>query len=187
MCKNDQWCVTLQIWGALLQPECQDQQFSDLSSIFPKKINSFLKCFMWSIQKCRHPKVICGLRTCSVLRKEGSYSLSGVEQGDMNPWPLWRAVYLKCVCKQKKQIASMLSPTTRACFLSRLTLTCSSCHQTVPFWFQWTAITKPATPFLPLMRSQKNRWQKRTRWGSNLILCPPEMRRQCRGCRRTGK
>lgn len=78
MCRNDQQRVTLQIWGALLQPVCQDQQFNDLSSIFSKKTDSLLNHLMWSIQKCRPPKVICGLRTCSVLTQEGRYSPSGV-------------------------------------------------------------------------------------------------------------
>lgn len=48
----------------------------------------------------------------------------------------------------------MLLSTTSVCFLSRLTPTCSSCQQTVLYWFQWTEITKPIVPFL-LVGSQK--------------------------------
>ena len=121
--------------------------------------------FLLKMSHMRHPetqtpKDHLWFRICSMLGKEGMYSPSGVQQGDMNPWPLWTAVYLKSVRKQKA-IASMLLSTTSVCLLSRLTLTCSSCQRTMLYWFQWTAITKPADPFLLLVGSQKKQMTKR--------------------------
>lgn len=120
--------------------------------------------FLLKMSHVRHPEMQTPkdhlwFRICSVLGKEGMYYPSGVQQGDVNPWPLWTGVYLKCVCKQKA-IVSMLLSTTSVCFLSRLTPTCSSCQQTVLYWFQWTAITKPIVPFL-LVGSQKKQMTKR--------------------------
>lgn len=124
------------------------------------KISSFLRCLALRHPEMQTPKDHLWFRICSVLGKEGMYSPTGVQQGDVNPWPLWTAVYLKCVCKQKA-IVSMLLSTASVCFLSRLTPTCSSCQQTVLCWFQWTAITKPIVPFLLLVGSQKKQMTKR--------------------------
>jgi len=55
----------------------------------------------------------------------------------------------------------MLLSTTSVCFLSRLTLTCSSCQWTVLYCFQGTAITESSDPFLLLVGSQKKRNDKK--------------------------
>lgn len=144
--------------------------------------------FLLKMSHMRHPEMQTPkhrlwFRICSGLGKEGMYSSPGVQQGHMNPWPLWMAVYLKCVCKQKA-IASMLLSTTRVCFLpgwlslapvvSGPCFTGSSGQQLpnlqIPSFFLWGV--------------RKNRWQKGTRWEGNLVLLPPEVRRQWGGNRK---
>lgn len=79
------------------------------------------------------------------------------------------------------------------------------CHQTIRGYFlsrltQFTAdVTRlcltgsseqqlPNQQFPFFLSEPEKEITKRNQVGSNLILCPPEMRRQCRGCRgRTGK